>query len=345
VEQHGGDAIIDLQRSSQLQAHNLVRKSESVARIHEENDEVANCLSEVHRLLALPARWKGKTELEILSSLSETLESMLPVDVLDGCALGSEGLLEVVRVGGRDEPGRAEQIQGWFGRHAHVGSSVQRVSCGELGELMAVCEPLSHERSGARLAVASRSKGFPSVSQLLLIKTAACLAATALESAAAAAEREAALRAKDEFLAVLGHELRNPLAPIVNALDLMQMRKSGIVSREEQVMRRQVDHLARLVDDLMDISKISRGLLVLDTTKVEISEIVREAMEVTSPLFGVRVHELSLHVPAHGLPVDADRARLVQVLAHILTNAAKFTPPGGAIGVEASLHGSRALRE
>jgi CheY-like chemotaxis protein/anti-sigma regulatory factor (Ser/Thr protein kinase) len=140
---------------------------------------------------------------------------------------------------------------------------------------------------------------------------------------------------------VLGHELRNPLAPIVNALDLMQMRKSGIISREEQVMRRQVDNLARLVDDLMDISKIWRGLLVLDTSKVEIADVVREAMDTTAPLFGARGHELSVCVPAHGLPVDADRARLAQVLAHILTNAAKFTPPGGAIAVEAALHGSR----
>ena len=80
-----------------MQAHSVVRKSESVPRIHEENDEVASCLEEVLRLLALPARWKGKTEREILTSLSETLESILPVDVLDACVLGADGLVRVAR--------------------------------------------------------------------------------------------------------------------------------------------------------------------------------------------------------------------------------------------------------
>ncbi len=150
---------------------------------------------------------------------------------------------------------------------------------------------------------------------------------------AARAGAEMANRAKDEFLAMLGHELRNPLAPIVSALELMRLRDEGAAARERAVIERQVAHLIRLVDDLLDVSRITRGKVDLQRERLEIARAVAEAVEMAGPLVEQRRHRLAVDVPAAGLAVWGDRARLAQVVANLLTNAARYTPPGGAIEV------------
>jgi signal transduction histidine kinase len=148
-------------------------------------------------------------------------------------------------------------------------------------------------------------------------------------------ERELASRAKDEFLAMLGHELRNPLAPIVTALNLLKLRSGNRLTRESEIIERQVGHLIRLVDDLLDISRVARGKVELKAERVEISEIVAKAVETASPLLEQRRHYLELEIPAEGLLVYADPTRMAQVVANLLTNAAKYTEPGGLIQVRA----------
>ena len=143
---------------------------------------------------------------------------------------------------------------------------------------------------------------------------------------------EAANRAKDEFLAMLGHELRNPLSPILTALQLMKLRGSGS-ERERTVIERQVNHLARLVDDLLDVSRIARGKVELKAEHVEIAEIVARAIEMSSPLLEQRTLTLDVQVPSAGLAVHGDPIRLSQVVSNLLTNAAKYTPPGGRVTV------------
>ena len=143
---------------------------------------------------------------------------------------------------------------------------------------------------------------------------------------------EGANRAKDEFLAMLGHELRNPLSPIVTALQLMKLRGDG-ADRERTVIERQVAHLTRLVDDLLDVSRIARGKVELKVETVEIAEVVVKAIEMASPLLEQRAHALELDVPRRGLPVRGDATRLAQVVSNLLTNAAKYTPAGGRIAV------------
>jgi hypothetical protein len=145
------------------------------------------------------------------------------------------------------------------------------------------------------------------------------------------AELEAAARAKDEFLAMLGHELRNPLSPIVTALQLMKLRGDTGTSHEQQVIERQLDHVIRLVDDLLDISRITRGKIELRRETVEIASVVARAVEMASSLFEQRRHRLTLDVPRVGLLWAGDRVRLAQVLANLLTNAARYTPDGGDI--------------
>jgi len=144
---------------------------------------------------------------------------------------------------------------------------------------------------------------------------------------------EAANRSKDEFLAILGHELRGPLSPILGALYLLKLPNES--RRAELIIERQVHHLARLVDDLLDVSRISRGKVDLQLEMVEITEIVTKAIEMVTPLIEERRHDLTTQVPQNGLTVHGDATRLSQVVSNLLTNAAKYTEPGGKIVIVA----------
>jgi PAS domain S-box-containing protein len=138
---------------------------------------------------------------------------------------------------------------------------------------------------------------------------------------------------KDEFLAMLAHELRNPLAPIRNALQILQMPRvdSDSADRSKAIIERQVDHLVRLVDDLLDVSRVMRGKIELRLERVELASIVARAVEIVQPLVEARAHMLSVDLPRESLLVDVDPVRMAQVLANLLTNAAKYTADGGQI--------------
>ncbi len=158
----------------------------------------------------------------------------------------------------------------------------------------------------------------------------------ASEERTARAAAEARDRAKDQFLAVLGHELRNPLAPIVTALQIMRLRDPNALANERLIIERQVRHLTRLVDDLLDVSRLERGRIALRLGRCEVADIVSRAAEMARPHIEARRHRLEVDVPLP-LPIEADGDRLTQALCNLLSNAAKFTPPGGWITV----HGSR----
>jgi signal transduction histidine kinase/GAF domain-containing protein/ActR/RegA family two-component response regulator len=164
------------------------------------------------------------------------------------------------------------------------------------------------------------------------------------EKAALAAADEAG-RSKDEFLAMLGHELRNPLAPIVNTLHLMRLRGAGVLERERAVIERQVSHLKRLVDDLLDVSRTARDGLRLEREPVELSAIVGDAVEAAGPLIEERNQRLTVSVARTGLVIEADRGRLAQVVTNLLNNAAKYTPPGGRVTVSAHADGDHIALE
>lgn len=148
-------------------------------------------------------------------------------------------------------------------------------------------------------------------------------------------QAESANRAKDEFIAMLGHELRNPLAPIQTSLAIMRMQWADAAVKERGVIERQVQHMVRLVDDLLDIARVTRGTIELKRSIVELSSIVAKAVELASPLFEQRQQGLDMQIPPHGLAVLADPIRLSQVIANLLTNAAKFSKIGDRITVDA----------
>ena len=158
----------------------------------------------------------------------------------------------------------------------------------------------------------------------------------------AARERaESANQAKDEFLAMLGHELRNPLSPILTAVQLMKLRGDQSSVREQMIIERQAQHLIRLVDDLLDVSRITSGKVELQRAATEIAAVVARAVEIASPLFEQKQHRLRLDVARQGLRVDGDEVRLSQVVANLLTNAARYTNPGGDIALGAHREGDQ----
>jgi signal transduction histidine kinase/ActR/RegA family two-component response regulator len=155
------------------------------------------------------------------------------------------------------------------------------------------------------------------------------------ERAKAQAALKEADRNKDEFLAMLAHELRNPLAPIVNALHLMRMNVSDSqLNWSREVIGRQLTHLTRLVDDLLDVSRITRGKIALSRQPLEIRTLVGQAVEAVQPLLQERSHTFAARIPEHPLWVDGDSLRLTQALSNVLGNAVKYTDRGGHIELE-----------
>lgn len=150
---------------------------------------------------------------------------------------------------------------------------------------------------------------------------------------------EEASRAKDEFLSMLSHELRNPLAPIVTALHLMRSKGNGALERERLIIERQVDHLTQLVNDLLDVSRIARGMIELEPRRLRLADVVARAAEMVNPLLVKKQHRLEIDVP-RTIEFDADEQRLAQSISNLLGNAAKYTPPGGRVRIAARIVGA-----
>ncbi|MBI5011312.1 MAG: HAMP domain-containing histidine kinase, partial [Methylocystis sp.] len=162
-------------------------------------------------------------------------------------------------------------------------------------------------------------------------------------------EAEAALqdadRRKDEFLATLAHELRNPLTPIRNAVHILK-KKYGPQFPDTPLLamvQRQVDHLVRLVDDLLEISRIGRGKVDLRKENVAVSDFLRHALESCQPLIESKSHRVTVKVADEPLRVFGDSVRLAQIAANIINNAAKYTPPGGRIEIDAARGGDEVV--
>jgi signal transduction histidine kinase/ActR/RegA family two-component response regulator len=159
--------------------------------------------------------------------------------------------------------------------------------------------------------------------------------AHALDRARAYEAAERANRTKDEFLAMLGHELRNPLSPILAATQLMQLRGDDACARERTIIERQARNLVRIVDDLLDVSRIARGKIALERRPIDLAAVIGEAIEQASPAIDQHAHRLEVEVPP-GIVVDGDPARLAQVFANLLDNAAKYTRRGGHLRIRAT---------
>src|SRR5690606_19182440 len=154
---------------------------------------------------------------------------------------------------------------------------------------------------------------------------------------------------KDEFLAMLAHELRNPLAPIKNAASILSRSHTpeghtvATVDQAVDIINRQVGHLTRLVEDLLDVSRINQGKISMDLRPVELGAVLTTAIETSNPLIKVNNHSLSVNLPQAPVWVQGDAVRLSQVFSNLLNNAAKFTAPGGRISIDTRLRESGSI--
>ncbi|HEY3518548.1 MAG TPA: ATP-binding protein, partial [Gammaproteobacteria bacterium] len=152
-------------------------------------------------------------------------------------------------------------------------------------------------------------------------------------------------RRKDEFLATLAHELRNPLAPIRNGLQILRFAGTDPVAaaQVQEMLERQTSHLVRLVDDLMEVARVTRGRIELRKERVDLGAMLRSAVETSRPLIEAARHELTVELPAEPVTLMADSVRFAQVVANLLNNAAKYTEEGGRISLAGRREGNHAV--
>jgi PAS domain S-box-containing protein len=198
---------------------------------------------------------------------------------------------------------------------------------------------------GVLTFVAAESGRRYDAADLTLAEDLAHRAAVAIENAQLYQAAREAARRKDEFLALLGHELRNPLAPLRNALHVLKLPGAdpAIAERARAMMGRQLEYLVRLVDDLLDVSRIMRGKVELRREPVEVATVVARAVETAQPALDAEGHRLTVVPPPEPLWVHGDLVRLAQVVSNLLHNAAKYTERGGAIGLTAAREGGEAV--
>lgn len=181
--------------------------------------------------------------------------------------------------------------------------------------------------------------------QLELGKTIAHQLAFGIERQRAEAALKETDRRKDEFLATLAHELRNPLAPLLNGLQIVKLKRDNAeaIGRLSSMMERQLGQMVRLIDDLLDVSRISRGKVDLRKERVDLTKVIQQAIETNRPLFDATCHELTIQTPTDPIIAEADFARLTQVLGNLINNACKFTPDGGHLWVTLAREGEQAV--
>jgi signal transduction histidine kinase/CheY-like chemotaxis protein len=326
-------------------------------------------LRDVVALSTLPAVWLGAEPVRIVESLAASLFSVLDADLVyvvlhgdadhEAIAVAQTGrnrtdpevaaalapaLLEWARSHDPDELMPADP---WGGSIVHL--SVRPLAIDAQYGVMAAgfVDAAAFDARRQLLMNVAATQATIAIQNVRLLRSlrrhAARQRAAVREAEAARSEAEAASRAKDEFMAMLGHELRNPLAPIQTALQLMRLRGDTFAERERTVIERQVRHLTRLVDDLLDVSRIAQGKVELKRERIALGDVIAKAIEQASPLIEQRRHSLDVEVPREGLQVDGDPVRLAQIVANLLTNAAKYTEPGGRISVLAERTGEQVV--
>ena len=340
-----------------------MEQARSAAPNPERQDATADrTVRDVVALSMLPAIWLGAEPVRIVESLAASLFTVLEADFVYVALHGDaeHGEISVAQTG-RNETAPAAaaalgpRLRGWARAHDPDEVMLLPNPLGP-GTLHLLVRPLAIDAEYGLIAAGFLGVPLAEPRQRLLMNVAATQATTAIENVrllrsvrryaaqqhaaveaaeVAKADAEAANRAKDEFLAMLGHELRNPLAPIQTALQLIRLRSDGSAERERSVIERQVKHLTRLVDDLLDVSGIARGKVALKRERVAISDVIAKGIELASPLIEQRRHTLDVHVPRKSLLVEGDALRLAQVMSNLLANAAKYTEHGGTITVVA----------
>lgn len=320
------------------------------------------CLRDVVAMATLPAIWTGAETVRIVESLASSLFTTVDPAFVYVCFGDGERRLSVVQTG-RYESSAAigaeahDRIFEWartsdpevllpiddpFGRGlVHLTAR----AVGHRAELGVIAAAFKHpdEATPVRhlllnMAATQATVAIQNANVLdTLRESEARKAVIAIENTRLVEELRHADRAKDEFLATLAHELRNPLAPLRNGLELLRIDGNPASEAVRTMMERQVEHLVHLVDDLMDVSRITRGRIALRKSLVELNSVIGAAVETVSPTIERMRHTLRVDLPTDIVIVDGDATRLAQVFANLLNNASKYTPSGGEIELTAAV--------
>jgi signal transduction histidine kinase len=291
------------------------------------------CIRDLAALNALPSMCIGCSPDETLDVVCDALPTALSCELVMLYVPGPPTRARGSSNGAPLEPSRLQELGAELAAVESGGPFTTRLFPGldcYRAEIPASAAAAAHQ---AWLVVGRRAP-FDRETDRVLVRSAANLVGAAYQSAVVL---EAARR-KDEFLAMLGHELRNPLAPIQTAVELLARHPD--VAREQHVIERNTRHLARLVDDLLDISRVTRGHIELKKEHVALSAVLERAIELAASLISRQKHRLRVD-SAEGITLQGDPVRLAQVFGNLLTNAAKFTPACGAIDVSVVAAGDR----
>lgn len=307
------------------------------------NSDFAKSLRDLMGLMALPGLWIGRDGQGILQLTFEAIERTLPLRfIYSQVLLEAPSPVNLLMWDRRWESGEqawAQGLQAVVDTKVFEGKPYEQIVRGE--KLNIIKLSLGYGASAGKVWFGSDQPGFPTIANLAFIRAAITLAGTGILTAKAHQEAERANRAKDEFMAILGHELRNPLAPIMMSLDIMRFKNNGELPKELNVIDRQSKHLSRLVDDLLDISRITSGKVHLKSELVSLNDVLARAIENCTPLLNEKRHHLSKSLLAdeHSY-VQGDEYRLIQIFTNLLNNAAKFMGAGGAIVITSRRSGN-----
>ncbi|MGF6772280.1 signal transduction histidine kinase/ActR/RegA family two-component response regulator [Paraburkholderia sp. GAS199] len=318
----------------------------SIDRYHNESPESA--LRDLMGLLALPALWPGRDGNAIVALMTQAIERIVPLDIcyVDVPLLPETTPLVQLQVRGAtvstDEREHwQDAIAAW--RRLPIGTKVNLCDT-PIGQVRVIRLSMGFSSGQGSIWFGALNDpvnaAFPTVNQIAFLRAATSQAATGILAARAAHEREEANRSKDEFLAMLGHELRNPLAPISTALALIRRENGNAADKYHEILERQVAHLSRLVEDLLDVSRITRGKIELQREGLRIASVITRAVEAASPLVEQRRQRLSVMLSDDGAQIYGDLTRLTQAFSNLFNNAAKYTDVGGEIRVSARTTGS-----
>jgi PAS domain S-box-containing protein len=283
------------------------------------------------------------------------LDRVLGARLCGFVAPGSAGAFAALFAQAGSGPAKAEiALRGARGEAVPVMMSLAALGAGAGGSYTVVLTDLSPLKAAERALrrandelearVAARTEELAAVNAMLRSEIAA-RARLEQELRQQAEKLVEADRRKDEFLSMLAHELRNPMAPILTATENLRhaLNDEGALERCRVIIERQARHLSRLVDDLLDVSRITRRAITLRPVEVELGDVIRHAVESSRPLLAARGHRLSVDLPSRPVRLSADPTRFEQVLVNLLNNAAKYTEPGGHVRVSAAVEGGEAV--
>jgi signal transduction histidine kinase/DNA-binding response OmpR family regulator len=346
------EEMVKERRLTETLARTVAERERAEAALQSSNDRLRFLSEMANRLLV------GERPKELLHSLYRDLSGHLNLEVYfnyllqpDGHTLrledfsgvddGAAQALHLVQLG-EGLPGTVAQTRrSLIVEHVHESDDPTVAGIRRLGLTAHACFPLvAQGRLLGTLAFGTRQRAAFLPDDIAVMQVVCDQVAVSLERARLIEELSLrnydladADRRKDEFLAMLAHELRNPMAPIVNAVHLLRLPQATgpVVQRALDAIDRQVGHMVRLVDDLLDLSRINTGKVELRKERVSLSTIIEHAVQTSAPLVQKQKHEFVLSMPPEEIRLIADRTRLTQVVSNLLNNAAKYSPPGGRI--------------